>query len=67
MKTDWKSIKQSGFPAEKGRYLVTMEGLESKERRVVTAIYFGQKEWGIMEGVHKVIAWDYLPEEYKGE
>ena len=76
MKTDWHSVKLEGFPPEAGRYLVTIEGvledvegidLLPGERSVVTARYFGSRDWGLRDGTYRVVAWTYLPEIYMGK
>lgn len=70
MNIEWKFIKQEGYPVKEGRYLVTIEGvLEGEEpglgeRCVVTARYYGSKDWGIRDGVFRVIAWSELPPVY---
>lgn len=73
MKTGWHSIKKDGWPKEAGRYLVTIEGVkkgmqpELGERCVITAQYYGSKDWGIRDGVYRVVAWEELPEAYGGK
>lgn len=75
MKSNWHSIKVEGYPTEKGRYQVTIEGvledvegnyLAPGERGVTTADYYGEKAWGLHDGIYRIIAWADLDEPYQG-
>ncbi|MBE5954999.1 MAG: hypothetical protein E7253_00945 [Lachnospiraceae bacterium] len=72
MEIRWHVITKEGFPKEAGRYLVTIEGMiegmkpEPGERCVTTARYYGSEDWGIRDGIYKVVAWAELPEVYWG-
>ena len=76
MEGKWHSVKVDGFPPEEGQYLVTIEGgleaiegleLGIGERGLAIAQYYGCRAWGLREGVYRVIAWMYLPEEFEDD
>ena len=60
--SDW--IPASEPPKENGEYLVTMKGLNERDR-FTTINYFYEGEWENFE--EKVLAWQPLPKPYEGE
>lgn len=76
MNVNWNSVKSDGYPPKAGRYMVTIEGviddvienvINVGERGVTEADYYGDKAWGLHEGIYRIVAWAEFPEPYQGE
>lgn len=76
MDTIWNSVKLDGYPPKAGRYMVTIEGviddiieneIKFGERGVTEADYYGDKAWGLREGLYRIVAWADFPDPYQAE